>query len=292
MGDVTFYVAGNVVNYNGTQDGGDHVYTANFTLSPATALPPPTLVTGGVLNAASYAKDGNGLGSPVAPGTLVAIFGANVGYEAHEDSSYLPSVGYATLTFNNSVAPIRDVLPNGPYPSINAQVPFEVSGSVSAVLTVNGVPSPAVMVQVVPQAPGIFTIPSGIGTAVLVNLSDYSLAAPAGSIPGLTTHPIARGQSAFMYATGLGAMTPAVADGTDGGAASGTAHNVTAMPTVLVDGVPVVPAFAGQAPVYPGVYQVNFTIPQAAHSGIVNLQLKSADGTVTSAAGISTIAIQ
>jgi uncharacterized protein (TIGR03437 family) len=59
-----------------------------------------------------------------------------------------------------------------------------------------------------------------------------------------------------------------------------------------VDGIPVTPVFAGQAPVYPGVYQVNFTIPQGAHSGVVNLQIQSADGSVMSAAGISTIAIQ
>ena len=293
VGNVTFYIAGNVVDYNGTQDGGDHVYTANFTLTPAAALPPPTVATGGVVNAASFAKNG-AVGAPVSPGSLVAIFGANLGSaQADATGSTFPlNLGGVSVTFNNVPAPVRDVNPTGPYPSINAQVPFGVSGAVPVIVTVNNVPSAPETTQIVAQAPGIFTIPSGIGNAVLVNLSDYSLAAPANYVSGLTCHPIPRGQSAFLYATGLGAMSPAVTNGTDGGASTGATHNVTAKPTILVDGIPVTPDFAGQAPFYPGVYQVNFTIPQGAHSGVVNLQIQSADGSVTSATGISTIAIQ
>jgi uncharacterized protein (TIGR03437 family) len=70
------------------------------------------------------------------------------------------------------------------------------------------------LIPIVAQAPGVFTIPAGVGNAVLVNLSDSSIAAPAGSIAGLTSHPIPRGQTAYFYATGLGAQTPAVTDGT------------------------------------------------------------------------------
>ena len=70
-----------------------------------------------------------------------------------------------------------------------------------------------------------------------------------------------------------------------------------AMPTVLVGGIPVTPAFAGQSP-YPGVYQVNITIPAnvpipaGQSSAVVSLQIQSADGTVTSGTGISTIAVR
>jgi uncharacterized protein (TIGR03437 family) len=254
----------------------------------------PLVAAGGVLNAASFAKLSSGLGSPVSPGSLVAIFGSNLGTaEAHAGgTSFSNNLGGVSVTFNGVTAPLRDVLPSGPYPSINAQVPFEASGPQSVVVTVNNVSSSAETTQIVAQAPGIFTIPSGIGAAVLVNQSDGSIAAPAGSIPGLPSHPIAVGQAAYFYATGLGAMSPAVADGTDGGASGGTVHNVAGMPTVLVDSIPVTPVFAGQAPYYPGVYQVNIVIPKGAHSGTVNLQIQSADGTVTSATGISTITIQ
>src|SRR5579864_5287637 len=75
VGAVNFYVAGNVVNqgFGDNPTGADHVYTANYVLTPAQSTP-PSIVTGGVLNAASFAKNASGLGSPVAPGSLVAIF--------------------------------------------------------------------------------------------------------------------------------------------------------------------------------------------------------------------------
>ena len=79
VGDVHFYVAGNAVNNDDMADAGDHVYTNSYVLTFATQLPPPTIFSGGVLNAASYAKDAQGNGSPVAPGSLVQIYGTNFG---------------------------------------------------------------------------------------------------------------------------------------------------------------------------------------------------------------------
>jgi len=50
--------------------------------------------------------------------------------------------------------------------------------------------------------------------------------------------------------------------------------------------------FAGQAPQYPGVNQINIIIPQNAPTGAaVPIQIQSADGTVISPAS-ATIAIQ
>jgi uncharacterized protein (TIGR03437 family) len=299
VGPVHFYVAGNAVNDNQDADAGDHVYTNSYVLTPAAALPPPTIVAGGVLNAASFAKASNGLGLPVAPGSLVAIFGSNLG-SAQADATQAPfgiSLGNVGVKINGIDAPLRDIFPAPPFPSINAQVPFKVlpSGQTSAtvpiVVTVNGVASSPQQVQIVSSAPGIFTIPSGVGNAVLVNLTDFSIAAPAGSITGLTTHPIPRGTKAFFYATGLGEMTPAVADG----AGEGTSGTPTAVntPVVTIGGITAPVTFAGQAPGFPGVSQVNITIPANAPTGnAVDLQIQSADGSITSAAKISTVAIQ
>jgi len=298
VGPVHFYVAGNAVNNNHMADAGDHVYTNSYILTPATPLPPPTVAAGGVLNAASFAKGSNGLGLPVAPGSLVAIFGTNLG-SAQADAAAAPfgtTLGGVSVTFSGMGAPLRDVLPAPPYPSINAQIPFEVLGSgqtsatVPIVVTVNGVASAPQQVQIVGVAPGIFTIPSGVGNAIQVNLLDGSIAAPTGSITGLPTHPIPRGTKAFFYATGLGAMMPSVADGA--GAGTGTS-TVVSTPVVMIGGVTVPVTFAGQAPGYPGVYQVNITIPANAATGsAVNLQIQSADGSQVSAPKISTIAIQ
>jgi uncharacterized protein (TIGR03437 family) len=260
----------------------------------------PSVCSGCVLNAASYAKDAKGNGTAVAPGSLVAIFTSALATSAGQfTTASLPgSLAGVSVTFNNLPAPMVSVTPGGPYPYVSAQVPFGVlpsgqaSASVPIVVTVNGVPSVLVQTPIVASAPGIFTIPAtGQGNAILVNLSDYSVAAPPGSIPGFTTHPIPRGQTAFFYVTGIGGMTPSVSDGSGTCPAANGLCNANAQPTVSLGGVPAQVSFAGQASGYPGVMQINITVPQGAPTGnSVPLIVKSADGTVTSNA--ATVAVQ
>jgi uncharacterized protein (TIGR03437 family) len=257
----------------------------------------PSILAGGVVNAASYAQ-ANGVGSPIAPGSLVAIFTSTLSAQPGGfTTATLPSqINGVSVTFNNVTAPMVNVSPTGPYPFVSVQVPFEVlaegqtSTTASVVITVNTVPSAPVQAQIVASQPGIFTLNSeGTGQAVLVNLADYTIAAPSGSTPG--GHPIPRGQSAYFYLTGLGAMTPSVPDGSGTCPASNGICNANAMPTVFVGGVQAQVLFAGQAAPYPGVQQINLTIPSNAPTGdAVSLVVISADGTVTS--NTATIAVQ
>jgi minor extracellular serine protease Vpr len=263
----------------------------------------PSIVPGGVLNSASFAKNSSGQGTPVAPGSLVTIFGSGLGATG-ADADTVPfstSLGGVTVTFNNIPAPLAEVIPAAGI--VNAQVPFEAmqagqgSAQVNMVVTFNN-QSASQTVTLVPSAPGVFTLPEGVGYAVLVNLSDGSIAAPPPTVPGftLTSHPISRGQSAFFYATGLGAMTPSVADGAASPADPTKNAFVNTQPIVWIGGVntgvmaPII--FAGQAPGYPGVYQVNIMIPANAPTGNnIPLQLQSADGLQTSPTA-AVIAIQ
>lgn len=256
----------------------------------------PSILPGGIVNAASYAAV-NGAGSPVAPGSLIAIFTSTLATQpASFTTATLPTtLSGVGVTFNGVPAAVVQVVPSGPYPFVSAQVPFEVltagqtSATVPVVITVNEAPSAAAQAQIVASAPGIFTLNAeGTGQAVLVNLADDTIAAPTGSVAG--AHPIPRGQTAFFYVTGLGAMTPSVADGSGVcPAASGFCN--AAMPTVLVGGVAAQVVFAGQAPGFPGVEQINLTIPPTAPTGSgVSLIVISADGTVTS--NTTTIAVQ
>jgi uncharacterized protein (TIGR03437 family) len=264
-----------------------------MTIAGQGSAAPPSITPGGIVNAASYAA------LPVSPGALVAIFTSALATQgaSFTTASLPPSLSGVTVTFNGIAAPMVGVSPSGAYPFISAQVPFEVlsagqtSTTVPVVVTVNGVPSAAAQTRIVASSPGIFTIPpTGQGNAVLVNLADYSIAAPSGSIPGLTAHPIARGQTAFFYVTGLGAMTPSVADGSGMCTGANGLCNVDATPTVLIGGVPATVS-AVQAPGFPGVVQINITVPQSAPTGSnVSLIVKSADGTVTS--NSATIAVQ
>jgi uncharacterized protein (TIGR03437 family) len=263
----------------------------------------PSILSGGIVNAASYAQ-ANGAGSPVAPGSLVAIFTSILATQvANFTTPSLPDLlNGVSATFNGIPAPIVSVSPTGANPYVGAQVPFEVlaagqtSATVPVVVTVRGIGSPPVQTLIVPSAPGIFTIPpTGQGNAILVFLNPATnapaIAAPANASIGYPVAPIPRGTQAFFYVNGLGAMTPMVADGSGACPASNSLCNANAMPQVLIGGISAPVAFAGQAVGYPGVFQVNIMVPQNAPTGSsVPLIVKSADGSVTS--NTATIAVQ
>jgi len=263
----------------------------------------PSILSGGTVNAASYAQT-NGVGSPVAPGSLVAIFTSTLSTQAANFTTQslpdlLSGVG---VTFNGIPAPIVSVSPTGMSPYVSAQVPFEVlstgqtSASVLTVLTVYGAASTASQTSIVPSAPGIFTIPpTGQGNAILVFTNPATkapaIAAPATASIGYPAAPIPRGTSAFFYVNGLGAMTPQVSDGSGSCLASNGLCNANAQPQVSIGGISAPVAFAGQAPGFPGVYQVNIMVPQSAPTGsTIPIVVKSADGSVTS--NTATIAVQ
>ena len=100
------------------------------------------------------------------------------------------------------------VSPTGQYPYVSAQVPFEIlaagqtSATVPVVITVNGVPSPAVQASIVASQPGIFTIPAtGLGNAILVFTnpvtSQPAIAAPASAGISYASAPVPRGTNGF-----------------------------------------------------------------------------------------------
>jgi len=289
--------------YGTTYEGGTNNDGTVFRLAFPAGSQVPAILNGGIVNAASYAQ-ANGVGSPVAPGSLVAIFTSTLSAQpANFTTATLPpSLGGASVTFNGITAPMVAVSPAGQYPYVSAQVPFEVlppgqaSANVPVVITVNGVPSPAVQASIVASQPGIFTIPAtGQGNAILTFLNPATnqpaIAAPASAGISYPTAPIPRGTGGFFYVTGLGAMTPSVPDGSGTCPASNGLCTANATPQVLIGGISAPVAFAGQAPGFPGVFQVNITVPQNAPTGsTVSLVVKSADGTVTS--NTATIAVQ
>src|SRR5580698_2910605 len=123
---------------------------AAFAMSLA-AYAQPSVASGGVLNGASFAT-----GQPVAPGSLVSIFGTNLASTSSAATSVplSTSLGGVKVTFNNIAAPLNYVSGG----QINAQMPFELTGSSTAqvVVTNNGVASAPQSLQVVSVAPGIF----------------------------------------------------------------------------------------------------------------------------------------
>lgn len=78
------------------------------------------------------------------------------------------------------------------------------------------------------------------------------------------------GETVLLYLTGMGAVSPPVADGVGGGSA--TLSQTPALPTVLVGGFPGQVFYSGLAPGYTCLYQINVTCPRcrlAPHDQVV-----------------------
>jgi uncharacterized protein (TIGR03437 family) len=230
---------------------------------------PPVIADAGVLNGASYIK-----GQPIAPGSIVAIFGSNLANGSAQATSLpLPTtLGEVSVTIGGVAAPLLFVSPT----QINAQVPYGAlpAGSVlifaDATVTNGSSVSPALQIQIAAAAPGIFSIPVGVGHAIAIN-ADSSLAAPTGSISGIATHPAKAGDIIIIFATGLGAVTPAAATGA---ASQDQLRKANATPTVLVGGQPATITFAGLSPQFAGVNQINAIIPAKISGDAVPLQVQ------------------
>lgn len=241
-----------------------------FTLSAQT----PVVTEGSVVNAASFTA-----GQVVTAGSLVSIFGTELSSGlAQADSIPLAiSLNNVSVTFNNVSAPLLFVSGG----QINAQLPWNVlpagstAGTVNVVVTRSGVSSQPRQVQVGTFSPGIFAVGFGVGQAIVINNSDGTLAAPVGSIQGLTTHPAKVGEFVQIWGTGLGAVDVPAVNGDKG---YPPVRNTLTKPAVLLGGV-MVPAedvtFSGLQPEFVGVNQVNIKIPTIApKGGKVTLQLQ------------------
>jgi uncharacterized protein (TIGR03437 family) len=233
-----------------------------------------TLRVDSVVNAASLAAN-----QPVAPGSLVTIFGAGIGPAtgvARSGGSLPDSVAGVSVTFNGIPAPLAFVSVR----QINAQVPWDISGEANVVIDVNGAPTAAFRVETAPIAPGVFDT---AGQAFAFN-SDGSIAGPSGSILGVRSHPAAAGDTLTVLANGLGPVTPSIADG----AVSSDALRKAGPTPVFIGGRECHVPFAGLSSTQVGVNQLKVVVPAGVH-GVVPLQI-NAGGIITGAN--VTIAVQ
>jgi len=232
----------------------------------------PTIAAGGITNGASFQA------IPLTGGSLFSIFGSGLASQTASASTvpFSRSLGGVTVQFVNGSnapidAPISYVQPGtGTSSQINAQVPWGLvtpgtTATVNMVVSNNGVASASTPVTIGPFSPGIFGYAAASGTlAIAYTYQDGMFAWPANSVAGLSTHPAVPGSLLIVYATGLGAVTPTVADG----AAPGSVlTQVNTPPVVMIGGINAQVAFAGLQPQFPGVYQLNVTVPANAPTG-------------------------
>ncbi len=216
----------------------------------------------GVVNSGNFSPITNS----VAPNEFISLFGTNLSpVTASPEALPLPAtLGGVSVTVNGRPASLFFVSPR----QINALVPFNTPEPYATIQVMNnGVSSNTVTVYANDTAPGVFTLDSsGIGSAAALH-SDFSIVN--------TAKPAKPGETILVYLTGLGAVSPPVADGA--AAPGGPLSTANKQPKVSFSTQEGVVSFAGLAPGFAGLYQINVQVPTGATPGSQLLSIDNAD---------------
>jgi uncharacterized protein (TIGR03437 family) len=193
----------------------------------------PAVSAAGVVNAASFAPG-------ISPGSLATVFGTGItalpGIIEPGVFPLLADVGGISVRLNGIAAPVLGVASVNGQEQINFQVPYELAGASTAavVVTVNGLSSPPVNVPIVNAQPEIFVVTR-------------------------------TGNDATVWATGLGGVSNAPATGQP--APVSPLAFLAGQVSATVGGVTAPVSFAGLAPNFAGLYQVNISVPAGVITG-------------------------
>jgi uncharacterized protein (TIGR03437 family) len=215
---------------------------------------PPVIAAQNVINAASLEQ-----GAPVAPGSYIAIQGANLSdFTDYSEFPRLPlQIDYAFVSFDvpGASLSVPGHLSYASADQINVQVPWELQGQTSAQVKVgvSFVNGNVVTIPLSDYTPAFFES-GGIAAALDLN---YQVITPA--------NPIVRGHVVQLYANGLGPVTNQPASGE--AALASPLSITTSDVTVTIGGKTAQVGFHGLAPGFAGLYQVNATVPNDIGTG-------------------------
>ncbi len=250
--DVAAVGRASVVVLNPSSGGGVSI-PANFNIGPD-----PVVVDAAFANAAFPVS------APVAPGSIVTLYGSNLAPRLAEAVvGSLPfTLGDTAVILGGIPVPLYFVSPG----QLSFQVPWTASTNGNFPLTVvqHGRSSTGIQVRTVPFAPGLFaTNQAGSGQGAIRISGVVSIAAPVGAFPD--SRPAKPGETIQLYGTGLGAVANRPATGAPA-SATVLARTLTD-PTVMIGGQPATVSFSGLAPGTVGLYQINVLIPATTQTG-------------------------
>jgi uncharacterized protein (TIGR03437 family) len=218
---------------------------------------PSTISAPGAVSAARLTS------SALSAGGIVTVFGTRLGpdtgvpFQPDSQGNLPKSLGGTTVTADGVPAPLYYVSAT----QINFQLPYEVAGKTSTHLVIqpSAAQASALDVTLLPASLGFFTWDGK--QAIVVN-QDYSLNTAA--------NPAAAGDVVTLYGTGQGPLNPAMASGAPGPLTA--PFPAPTLPiTMTVNGEPANVLFAGTAPEFVGLLQVNVQIPSDIPSGTATL---------------------
>jgi uncharacterized protein (TIGR03437 family) len=235
----------------------------------------------GVVNAASLQP----VTASVAPGELLVLYGTGLSSATviTQGGQVFPTaLNNVTVTMNGVNCPIYFVSDT----AISVAVPWGLASNQTALVDIqvdnNGVKSNVVQVYQTDAAPGSFSAgANGIGYAAATHANGSIITA---------SNPVQAGETIALYVTGLGTVTPGVADGAVGPStpplSTSDLFNSGNLEVDFNDygtgesGVGTI-TYAGLAPTLAGLYQINVTLPStgltAGHNLYVELRTDSAD---------------
>lgn len=217
---------------------------------PAQQANAPNYTAAGIVNGATFTPG-------IAPNTIVSIFGTNLSWDkgAVLSPDTMPggvmptTLANVTIYFEGWPAYLYYVSPT----QINLLVPSNLlPGTFQFWVDRQGTRGPIVTVTLQNAAPAIFQIAAGVVIATHLDGSVVSNSSPATA-----------GEIVTLWATGLGQTYPALVEG----ALPSAAQWLLQMDqfTVEVNGAALDPTailYAGVAPGYAGLYQVNVRLPE------------------------------
>ena len=222
-----------VINSDGTNSA-----PATFSITPIL----PVTSKAWIVNAASSLPS-------IAPGSLISIYGANLATTTTQAVAppFPPTLGGSWVTINGANIPLLFVSPG----QINAQIPYETKpGTATLVVQSNGLLSAPVDFTVTPTGPGVMVVPPA-NHALVWNIEEASL--------NSAQTPTKPGEYITAYVIGQGLVDNPVATGA---AAPSSPYSLPlAAVQATIGGQPAVIQFAGLAPGYVGLMQLNLHVP-------------------------------
>ena len=231
----------------------------------------------GIVNGAGFTA-----GQPVAPGSLISIFGANldefpglagrlplpIAFKHVSVSFDFPEAGVSVPAAVSFASPGQ----------LNVQVPWEMAGFNFALVKVRieDSVSDVFTLDLSDYAPGVFEFDLSGTLRGAITHSDGSLVSPS--------NPASPGETVIVYTTGVGPVDNPQATGY--AAPSDRFVRTVNTPVVTIAGQTGAVFFSGLSPGFVGLYQINVTLPTSLPSGTQQLVVTS-NGIASNAVNIA-----
>ena len=202
------------------------------------------------------------VGGPLAPGTIVAIYGENLAAATAQPTTVpLPTnLEGSSVVIGGMHAPLYYVSAT----QINAQIPFELQPGqqYQVIVSTSGALTTPDTIQLSPATPGLAAFPDG---TLIAQHSDGSLVS--------TASPAQGGEYLVAYLAGMGPTIVPVVSGAASPSDPLASPVLADSPVLTINGNTYPIYFAGLTPGLVGLYQMNFQLPTGLPAGNITIMV-------------------